>query len=165
MKIFGSIFTPEVSNNCSLVFCLFSSAEAVKYQAKDLRRNFVDRLKLLTTDGQGRSGLSKSAQGLDLVFVLDYSASVGKKNFRKAIAFTKSMINEFGLSETSEGTHVAVIVFGSEPKLIFNLMSEKVWKKHIAIEEIGKFLPFADQVTRSIQENSKPGLFVRLELA
>lgn len=117
----------------------YFSDEALNHKAKQLSKNFVNRLKLLTVDGRGRSGHSSSAQGLDLVFVLDYSESVGRKNFEKAIEFVESMIDFFGLSSTKEGTHVALIVFADEPKLIFNLLSEKVYKKRIALETLSEY--------------------------
>eukprot|EP00794_Sanderia_malayensis_P015641 gene15641-17220_t len=115
--------------------CL-TEREALAHKAKKLSENFVDKLKVLTVDGKGRSGLSRSAQGLDLVFALDYSQSVGKVNFKKAVDFTRSMIEQFGLSSSDEGTHVAIVVFSDTPKLIFNLKSQKVFEKEVALREL-----------------------------
>ena len=120
-----------------IIYVYFYIAKALKYKAHKLSKNFFNKLKLITVDGQGRSGLSTSAQGLDIVFVMDYSQSVGKKNFEKAVAFVKSVIDQFGLSSSEEGTHVAVIVFADESRLIFNLKSQKVYEKKIALEELG----------------------------
>ena len=77
---------------------------------------------------------------MDLVFLLDYSESVGKANFKKSLDFVDGMIEYFGISAVREGTHVAVIVFANEPKLIFNLESERVYEKKVAIEELCKLL-------------------------
>ena len=119
------------------MFCF--SDEALNHKAKQLSKNFINKLKLLTVDGRGRSGHSSTAQGLDLVFVLDYSESVGRSNFKKAIDFVESMIDYFGFSATREGTHVALIVFADEPKLIFNLLSEKVYEKKIALDTLSEY--------------------------
>ena len=77
---------------------------------------------------------------MDLVFLLDYSESVGKVNFKKSMDFVDGMIEYFGISAVREGTHVAVIVFANEPKLIFNLESQRVYEKDVAIEELCKLL-------------------------
>ena len=77
---------------------------------------------------------------MDLVFLLDHSESVGEANFKKSLDFVDSMIEYFGISAVREGTHVAVIVFANQPKLIFNLESEKVYEKEVAIEELCEFV-------------------------
>lgn len=108
-------------------------------KAEQLKKSFINRLKLLTVSGQGRSGLVNTAQGMDLVFLIDYSDSVGKGNFKRSLDFVDSMIEHFGLSSSNEGTHVAVIVFSDKPTLIFNLQSERVYEKEVALEELSKF--------------------------
>ncbi len=122
------------------IFILFT-AESLKLKAHGLREHFLNKLKLMTVDSQARSaGLSPTAQGLDLVFAIDYSESVGKSNFKKAVEFVRSLVEHFGLSSTEDGTHVAVVVFSSQARLIFNLKSQKVFDKNVALEELGKTL-------------------------
>ena len=79
---------------------------------------------------------------MDLVFLLDYSESVGEANFKKSLEFVDAMIEYFGISAVKEGTHVAIIVFANRPKLIFNLESEKVYEKKVALEELCEFCVF-----------------------
>jgi len=110
--------------------------EVLANKAQTIKKNFVNKLKVLTVSGRGRSSLVSSAQGMDLVFLLDYSESVGKVNFKKSMDFVDGMIEYFGISAVREGTHVAVIVFANEPKLIFNLESQRVYEKDVAIEEL-----------------------------
>lgn len=115
------------------------SDEALLTKAHELKRSFINKLKLLTVSGQGRSSLVSSAQGVDLVFLLDYSDSVGKTNFERALDFVHSMIEYFGISAAPEGTHVAVIAFADKPKLLFNLNSEKVFQRSVAMKELCKY--------------------------
>ena len=119
------------------------SDDAFTNKAQIFKKNFINKLKVLTVSGQGRSSLVSSAQGMDLVFLLDYSESVGKANFKKSLDFVDAMIEYFGISAVREGTHVAVIVFANKPKLIFNLESEKVYEKKVALEELCKFCAFS----------------------
>ena len=96
-----------------------------------------------------RAGLSAGASGLDLVFVFDSSASVGKANFQKGIAFAKTIIDEFGISNSTSGTRVAVVTFSSTAKIIFNLKTNAMLNKDEAIEVLGEsmlsILHLADQ--------------------
>lgn len=106
--------------------------------AANLRRNFVDKYALLTSDSRARSGLSSGAAGLDLVFVFDSSASVGTHNFRKGIHFAKMIIDEFGISESPTGTRVAVVVFSSQARVIYNLQTSKMPSKEEGIQKLGE---------------------------
>lgn len=106
---------------------------SLKKVAENLRKHFIDKLSWTTTDSLARAGLSSGAGGLDLVFVFDSSASVGKKNFKKGIAFAKTIIDEFGISNSSMGTRVAVVTFSSTAKVIFNLKTNAMPNKNEAI--------------------------------
>ena len=102
---------------------------SLKKVAENLRKHFIDKLSWTTTDSLARAGLSSGAGGLDLVFVFDSSASVGQKNFQKGIAFAKTIIDEFGISNSSMGTRVAVVTFSSTAKVIFNLKTNAMPNK------------------------------------
>ncbi|CAH3017095.1 unnamed protein product [Porites evermanni] len=102
--------------------------------AESLRRHFIDKLSWSTSDSFARSGLSSGAEGLDLVFVFDSSASVGKANFKKGIAFAKTIIDEFGISSSPSGTRVAVVIFSSTARVVFNLQTNAMPNKDRAIE-------------------------------
>eukprot|EP00795_Rhopilema_esculentum_P010789 gene10789-19588_t len=111
--------------------------EALKVDAQRLKKTFVNRLKLLTVDGRGRSaGFSSAARGIDLIFLIDVSDSVGRKNFERSLDFVESMVEYFGISSSEKGTHVALIVFANEAKIIFNLKDDRVYEKKIAKEEL-----------------------------
>ena len=111
---------------------------SLKKVAENLRKHFIDKLSWTTTDSLARAGLSSGAGGLDLVFVFDSSASVGNKNFQKGIAFAKTIIDEFGISNSSMGTRVAVVTFSSTAKVIFNLKTNAMPNKNVAIATLGK---------------------------
>ena len=121
-------------------FPLFSpdALQGLKRVAESLREHFIDKLSWMTTDSLARAGLSSGAGGLDLVFVFDSSASVGDKNFKKGIAFAKTIIDEFGISNSSTGTRVAVVTFSSTAKVIFNLKTNAMPSKEEAIATLGK---------------------------
>ena len=72
------------------------------------------------------------------MFVLDSSASVGKANFKKGIAFAKTIIDEFGISASPTGTRVAVVTFSSTAEVIFNLKTNAMPNKQDAIATLGK---------------------------
>jgi Mg-chelatase subunit ChlD len=72
------------------------------------------------------------------VFVFDSSASVGSTNFRKGVEFARTIIEEFGVSASPTGTRVAVIVFSNAAQVIFNLQSNRIVDKDIAITTLGE---------------------------
>ena len=112
--------------------------QGLKRVADSLREHFIDKLSWMTTDSLARAGLSSGAEGLDLVFVFDSSASVGDKNFKKGIDFAKTIIDEFGISKSATGTRVAVVTFSSTAKVIFNLKTNAMPNKEEAITTLGK---------------------------
>jgi len=138
-----------------------------------LRRHFIDKLSWKTSDSLARAGLSSGADGLDLVFVFDSSASVGKANFKKGIAFAKTIIDEFGISASPTGTRVAVVTFSSTAKVIFNLQTNAMPNKEVAIATLENLNFIAGgtatslALNRTIEEivpetrnNSKKALFL-----
>nr|AND61521.1 factor B1 protein [Exaiptasia diaphana] len=104
--------------------------------ANSLRRHFINKYELLTTDSRARAGLSSGAAGLDLVFVFDSSASVGQDNFKKGIEFARTIISEFGVSNSTSGTRVAVVVFSSTAEVIYNLQTKKIVDQKAAINTL-----------------------------
>ncbi|XP_031565766.1 complement factor B-like [Actinia tenebrosa] len=145
----------------------------LKNAANGLRRHFVNKLELLTTDSRARSGLSSGAAGLDLVFVFDSSASVGSINFRKGIEFARTIIEEFGISTSPTGTRVAVVVFSNEARVIFNLKSNRIVDKDIAIITLANLKlegggtatrlglqSVIDSIVPEVRNNSKKALFL-----
>lgn len=111
----------------------------LKNAANSLRRHFINKLELLTTDSRARSGLSSGAAGLDLVFIFDSSASVGEENFKKGIEFAKTIITEFGVSNSTSGTRVAVVVFSTTAEVIFNLKSKRIFDQAAAINRLSMY--------------------------
>ena len=76
------------------------------------------------------------------MFVFDSSASVGKANFKKGIAFAKTIIDEFGISSSPSGTRVAVVIFSSTARVVFNRQTNAMPNKDRAIEVLGKCFVF-----------------------
>ncbi|CAH1270981.1 F2 [Branchiostoma lanceolatum] len=92
--------------------------------AASLKEDFVDRIKSFTNSSRGRNflgRLSRGSAGLDLVFALDKSSSIDAVDFNRAIQFTRSIINEFGVTNREGGTQVALVTFGSQAQLEWNL--------------------------------------------
>lgn len=110
----------------------------LKRAANNLRRHFINKFELLTTDSRARAGLSSGAAGLDLVFVFDSSASVGQENFKKGIEFARTIISEFGVSNSTSGTRVAVVVFSSTAEVIYNLQTKRIVDQKAAINTLSK---------------------------
>ena len=64
--------------------------------------------------------------GLDFVFLLDSSASVGPTNFRRGIKFVETIIRQYGVSTKPQGTRVAIITFQSTPQIWHNLQTNVI---------------------------------------
>lgn len=109
------------------------SLESLQRVAMNLRKHFIDKLSWNTSDSLARAGLSSGAGGLDLVFVFDSSGSVGRENFKKGIAFAKTIIDEFGISKSKTGTRVAIVTYSSTAKVIFNLKTNAMPSKEEGI--------------------------------
>ena len=119
---------------------LSDSLESLQRVAMNLRKHFIDKLSWNTSDSLARAGLSSGAGGLDLVFVFDSSGSVGRENFKKGIAFAKTIIDEFGISKSKTGTRVAIVTYSSTAKVIFNLKTNAMPSKEEGIAFLGNFL-------------------------
>lgn len=126
-------------NLMSRVSCL-DPLQELKDVAENLRKNFVNKFGLVTTDSRARAGISSGAAGLDFVFVVDSSASVGRKNFKRGIEFIKTIIDEYGVSSKPQGTRVAIVTFSSQATVRFNLKTKVMKDKHQAMKELGKKL-------------------------
>ena len=72
------------------------------------------------------------------MFVFDSSATVGSANFKKGVEFAKTIIDEFGISESPMGTRVAVVTFSSTAKVVFNLQTNAMADKAEAIRTLGR---------------------------
>lgn len=55
---------------------------------------------------------------LDIVFLIDASASIGDKNFLSELKFVKKLLADLSISENE--TRVAVITFSDEDKVVCN---------------------------------------------
>ena len=60
---------------------------------------------------------------LDLGFLVDSSASIGYKNFKKIQKVMQEVIQYYTISE--RGTHIAAILIDSQPKLAFGFNTLK----------------------------------------
>lgn len=74
-------------------------------------------------------------KGMDLIFVMDESSSIGKNNFDKMKQFAINITDRFMISPN--GTQVGWINFDHESRVIFNLSTyENKSSLHGAIREI-----------------------------
>ncbi|XP_046845122.1 sushi, von Willebrand factor type A, EGF and pentraxin domain-containing protein 1-like [Xenia sp. Carnegie-2017] len=105
--------------------------------AENLRKNFVNKFNLVTVDSRARIGISSGASGLDFVFVLDSSASVGETNFKRGIEFVQTIIKEYGVSSKPQGTRVAIVTFNSVASIKFNLATNVITETSQAMKELG----------------------------
>lgn len=112
-------------------------AQALKDVADNLKKNLVNKFNLVTIDSRARSGIVSGASGLDFVFVLDSSASVGQTNFKRGVEFVRTIINEFGVSTQPQGTRVAIVTFNSQAQVNFNLKTKVIKDKDQALKELG----------------------------
>lgn len=78
--------------------------------------------------------ISECKAKLDLGFLVDGSGSVGGKNFKKQLKFIKKMARAFKIS--LQETHVGLIVFDHNPKLIFGF--DKFYDLRGVINAIGQ---------------------------
>lgn len=109
----------------------------LKDVADNLRKHLVNKFGLVTTDSRARAGISSGASGLDFVFVLDSSASVGQTNFKRGIEFAQTIIGEYGVSTKPQGTRVAIVTFNSQAEVKFNLKTNVMNDTDQAMKELG----------------------------
>ena len=112
-------------------------AMELKEVADNLRKNLVNKFGLVTVDSRARAGISSGASGLDFVFVLDSSASVGKTNFKRGIEFVQTIIGEYGVSTEPQGTRVAIVTFNAAATVNFNLATNVMNDTNHTMRELG----------------------------
>jgi Mg-chelatase subunit ChlD len=98
----------------------------------------VNKFGLVTVDSRARAGISSGASGLEFVFVLDSSASVGKTNFKRGIQFVQTIIREYGVSTEPQGTRVAIVTFNAAATVKFNLATNVMNDTNQTMRELGK---------------------------
>ena len=120
-----------------MFYCFKDPAQELKEVADNLRKNLVNKFSLVTVDSRARAGISSGAAGLDFVFVLDSSASVGKTNFKRGIQFVQAIIGEYGVSTEPQGTRVAIVTFNAAAQIRFNLATNVMNDTDQAMRELG----------------------------
>ena len=120
-----------------MFYCFKDPAQELKEVADNLRKNLVNKFSLVTVDSRARAGISSGAAGLDFVFVLDSSASVGKTNFKRGIKFVQTIIKEYGVSTEPQGTRVAIVTFNAAAQIRFNLATNVMNDTDQAMRELG----------------------------
>lgn len=110
----------------------------LKEVADNLRKNLVNKFSLVTVDSRARAGISSGAAGLDFVFILDSSASVGKTNFKRGIQFVQTIIRQYGVTTKPQGTRVAIVTFNAAAEIRFNLATNVMNNTNQAMKELGR---------------------------
>lgn len=100
-----------------------------------------------TSEDGVQSKLAVGKSGLDIIFALDVSSSIGDKSLETAKDFIKLLVKTFGVSPHADGgkngTRVAFITFASKANTTFNLNDprvrspEKVFEKIDSIKNTG----------------------------
>eukprot|EP00795_Rhopilema_esculentum_P010617 gene10617-19356_t len=70
---------------------------------------------------RGRSLSLNNPDGLDLIFLIDSSSSIGQKNFDLTLEFICEIIVKFGVDYGKGGTRVAAVTFSTKAYLVYNL--------------------------------------------
>ncbi|XP_070570995.1 complement factor B-like isoform X1 [Ptychodera flava] len=113
--------------------------------APKLARHF-DTLQLLSTSTynisndialRARTLDLSHAGGLDLYFVFDASASVGRENFDIGIEFAKKLVKKVGVSRDPGGTRVGALTYGSDTIVNFHL-SDDLFTAQAVLDELDK---------------------------
>lgn len=73
----------------------------------------------------------------DIVFLIDGSSFVGRKNFNKSIAFAQRVIKNFHVHK--HFTHVSFVVFSNQPHVIFDLQA---YYTHTSLEKAIKSITY-----------------------
>lgn len=123
--------------------------------AFNLRKNVIDNLLEYACNKENETGCNEESfsgmdtrgrfinlndkGGLELVFVLDASSSVKMAGFHLGKNFTKELVKTIGASPRAGGTRVALVTFGTEASLEFNLGDAKTRTENgtlAAIDEV-----------------------------
>ena len=80
--------------------------------------------------------ISACNKTFDLTIVIENSAEIGESNFEKIKAFAKKFVNAFEV--TDEGTHVAIISYGTRPlvHVLFDSFSGPALTKRLITDTI-----------------------------
>ncbi|XP_015777234.1 PREDICTED: complement factor B-like isoform X2 [Acropora digitifera] len=110
--------------------------------AYNLRKNVIDNLLEYACNKENETGCNEAHSsgvdtrgrfinlndkgGLELVIVLDSSGSVKPTGFQLGKNFTKELVKTIGKSKRAGGTRVALVTFGTNAELEFNLGDARV---------------------------------------
>ncbi|XP_052222455.1 complement C2-like isoform X1 [Dreissena polymorpha] len=89
----------------------------------------------------GESQLTVGEKGLDVIILMDTSASIDPVSLELAKQFTKIIVKNFGVSARADGgneTRFALITFDQDAKLVFNLNDATVRSVDAVIKKINE---------------------------
>ncbi|XP_031574709.1 complement C2-like isoform X2 [Actinia tenebrosa] len=102
--------------------------------------------------------------GLDVLFVLDASSSIKRKDFKLAKEFAIAIVRQLGATWKPKGTRIAVIVFATEPALVFNFGEHGATSTNGVIKKIRKIKRLGGSTaTRHALEMARKVVFVTRE--
>ncbi|KAH3796117.1 complement C2-like [Dreissena polymorpha] len=110
--------------------------------AISMKEKFIDRFAGMsaTSDSGAQARLSVGKRGLDVVILMDTSASIGPVSLELAKNFTKVIVKIFGVSASADGggngTRFAFITFDQKPTIVFNLNDPTVRSVDAVIKKI-----------------------------
>lgn len=95
-----------------------------------------------TSEDSVQTKLAVGKSGLDIIFALDVSSSIGDNSLKIAKDFIKLLVKTFGVSPNKDGgkngTRVALVTFSSKAKTVFNLDDDNVRSKEAVFKEVEK---------------------------
>lgn len=116
--------------------------KTVEDMANLISDELIDTLSSATATSEDgvQSKLAVGKSGLDIIFALDVSSSIGEKSLETAKSFIKLLVKTFGVSSRADGgkngTRVAFITFASKANITFNLNDPNVRSVEKAFQKI-----------------------------
>ncbi|XP_032806498.1 von Willebrand factor A domain-containing protein 2 [Petromyzon marinus] len=159
------------------IFLLAVGSEQVRAELQSIATPlnalpFSDPLDLYNKVMELRSRIcSLNSQGcysrpLDVIFVLDSSASIGRQNFRSVKEFVKDSVSQFDIDR--DLAQVAAVIYSTKPRALFHLDtydSESRMKRALStapflggLALIGRALGFVADELLTVHRGARPGV-------
>jgi len=116
----NKIIIPPLNETVNLISSNFIEALATETCSVD------ENGKCLRAVIRGRSINLDQTNGLDIIFMIDSSSSIGKDKFPLALKFTEFLIEKFGVDYGPGGTRIAAITYNTRADLVYNLGDPRV---------------------------------------
>lgn len=96
--------------------------------------------------------IRQKTKRMDIVFLIDSSSSVGKKNFHSELKFVKKFLSDFNVSYNH--TRVAIVTFSSQGKIV-SAEYERLARNIVFIFALILKVRHVDHISKGDQDNDK----------